>query len=300
MLERIDRVEELTLIKKDSLGKVTCFVIFKEPYILNRIEMKSLPLINWDANLTFSQALSYKQLNQKKRPEGAFRAQYHEVRRPHNMHQGRDYQGHQGHSSRRDTSQIEEREWRKPYGGPRDRRSYRGETRKGKNEKRTNQNLDQFIRYNIRIQSREDIATKNIFVGETSMSVDDFLAHYDKSENKRFLGVKYKEQSPKSNSGKYETSWPREIEHGQASLIREIDLKSGHNQSIQSQSYQPFDMKQDVHPWTAAREFSQYDQGRIQESHRGQVSAVIGNEFGVGYQESLFKRSPHPQSSYNW
>lgn len=300
MLERIGEVVELTLIKKDSLGKVTCFVIFKEPFILNRIENQSLPLSKWNSTLTFNQALSHEQLKQKKRMERTYRAQNHEVRRSQMMQAQRrkgDFHGQDSDFLGRETSQIKERELRQPY-GLRHRRHYRGENRKsGGEEKRTSNNLDQFIRYNIKVHSENDIARKKIFVGKSPMSLPDFLSHYEKGENSRFLGIEY-QQNPKGGSNNYETKRLREIDNGQASLIRDIDFESAQNQSVRRQSYQqPYDMKEDQSSGRDRGMFGHRGR-RGMENHLGHSSSKLGNEFGEKSRGSLFKRSRHPQGSW--
>lgn len=66
-LSKIGPIEDLILIEKDSRGQVTCFVIFREKNILDRIAGHTLTLEDGISTLQIFQALSYKQLSFKQK-----------------------------------------------------------------------------------------------------------------------------------------------------------------------------------------------------------------------------------------
>jgi len=62
-LKKIGPIEHVILINKDRRGEVTCFAVFKEINILDRIDGIKLILEGTNSEVLFSQALSYKQLS---------------------------------------------------------------------------------------------------------------------------------------------------------------------------------------------------------------------------------------------
>lgn len=176
-------MEELTIIPKDSTGRVTCFVTFREKYILDRINLMEMP-ITFNGNthvLKFSQALSKKQLSMNKRNYPTTQ-RYHQnqnifrkSRERENRWEGEDNYQHKLSINYREKNQKK-----------RDRRRRRrsNEAKSG----RIKGEYDGWLRYNVSIPKGNQDKLK-VVVQNKVINLKDFLIYYQKEENRESLKI---------------------------------------------------------------------------------------------------------------
>lgn len=169
----MSEVEELTVIPKDSTGRVTCFVVFKEVNILDRIDglMLSFNFEGQTHRIRFSQALSKKQLR---------------MRRNQQRQENRGRGGHQG--------ELNHEGYHIPNPYPQFRREERTEVIRKRDNKeslcgRIKGELDGWIRYNVVTPDGVQRRNMKIMVGENLLEFNQFLNYYKKNENKKFLKI---------------------------------------------------------------------------------------------------------------
>lgn len=173
----VSEVTELTLIPKDSTGRVTCFVIFEEVNILDRIDSSEMP-ISFKGEihiLLFSQALSQRQLSLRRKKN----------RSTQSRGRGRRYRGHQsrGNYYQLNVNSEQSRQTRNLDANDTVRR------------RQTIDDLEGWIRYNVMVPEGTQLGNLRIFSGENLFNFSKFLKYYERSENQKLLSVKTRAQN---------------------------------------------------------------------------------------------------------